>query len=109
MFARMVRFARETARFFRDSDAYEWLPNPEAILEDTHVIVLFRAKDSELNEVLVQKINQTRRLFVSGTKWAGQKAVRIAVANWQVDVERDLPVIQDVLLEVAAGSQGSSS
>jgi hypothetical protein len=40
---------------------------------------------------------------VSGTQWEGRAAARFAVANWQVDVERDSAVIRDVLDEVAQG------
>ncbi|KAK3327782.1 pyridoxal-dependent decarboxylase [Cercophora scortea] len=103
MLVRMVKLAREVARFIRDSEQYEWLPSEEASLESTHIVVLFRAKDAGLNEVLVERINETRKLYVSGTAWRGQKAARIAVSSWKVDVERDLAVIKDVLLSLAAG------
>ncbi|KAM7196474.1 Pyridoxal phosphate-dependent transferase [Rhypophila sp. PSN 637] len=104
MLARMVFLAREMARFIRDSEHYEWLPDPNASPERTHIIVLFRAKNPELNEVLTERINETRRMFVSGTSWEGQKAVRIAVSNWRVDVERDLVVVKEILLAVASSS-----
>ena len=103
MLTRMVLLAREIARFIRDSADYEWLPDEKASLEQTHIIVLFRAKDSKLNQVLTDRINETRRMFVSGTSWEGRKAVRIAVSNWRVDVEKDLAVVKDVLLSVASG------
>jgi glutamate/tyrosine decarboxylase-like PLP-dependent enzyme len=109
MFARQVRHARGIAMFLRESDEYELLPNAEASLEETHVIVLFRAKDPELNDILVRKINENRRIFVSGTSWMGKKAVRIAVANWQANVERDLPVVKEALLEIVASSSSKIS
>ena len=106
MLARMVVLAREIARFLLDSVDYEWLPeidatSTEAALEKTHMIVLFRARDEALNEVLVDRINATGKMFVSGTSWAGRNAVRIAIASWRVDVERDLAVVKDVLTLVA--------
>jgi glutamate/tyrosine decarboxylase-like PLP-dependent enzyme len=105
MFARMVQLARKIAEFVRESAAYEWLPDPGAQIEDTLMIVPFRAKDPELNKVLVDRINESGKIFVSGTTWKGEKAVRIAVSNWQADVERDLPVIKEVLLGIAAGAE----
>jgi len=103
MLTRMVLLTREIARFIRDSADYEWLPDGKASLEQTHIIVLFRAKDSQLNEVLTDRINETRRMYVGGTSWEGRKAVRLAVGNWRVDVEKDLAVVKEVLLAVASG------
>jgi len=101
MVARMVTLARKIASFIRDSEDYEWLPDEEAMLENSFMIVLFRAKDAALNEVLVDKINETRKMFVSGTQWRGKKACRIAVSNWRAGVEKDLPVVQEVLTSIA--------
>lgn len=105
MLGRMVSLAREISRFIRDSKYYEWLPDQDASLEQTHIIVLFRAKDPKLNDVLTDRINETRRMFVSGTTWEGHKAVRLAVSNWRVNVERDLGVVKEVLLALAASSE----
>lgn len=103
MLSRMVLLAREVSAFVRDSEHYEWLPSEDASLESTFIVVLFRARDAALNEVLVDRINATGRMFVSGTKWDGQKAVRIAVGSWRVDVERDAAAIKEVLTAVAQG------
>ncbi|KAK4241321.1 L-2,4-diaminobutyrate decarboxylase [Achaetomium macrosporum] len=105
MLSRMALLARELAAFVRDSEHYEWLPSEDASLESTFIIVLFRAKDAALNEVLVDRINATGRMFVSGTTWDGKKAVRIAVASWRVDIERDAAVIKEVLTAIAEGRQ----
>ncbi|EWC46745.1 hypothetical protein DRE_03990 [Drechslerella stenobrocha 248] len=59
------------------------LPN----IEDMFMVVLFRARDPMLNEVLAERINATGKIWVSGTSWGGSKAVRIAVANWRVTLE----------------------
>ena len=66
------------------------------------MIVLFRAKDEALNEVLVQRINSTRRIYVSGTQWDGRPAARFAVASWMADVERDLALVTGILDSVTA-------
>ena len=101
MLSRMVYLARAIAAFVRDSPDYELLPRADVPLEDVHVIVLFAAKNASLNEVLVDRINETRQMYVSGTKWKGNKAVRLAVGSWRVDVERDFAVVKEVLTSVA--------
>jgi hypothetical protein len=58
-----------------------------------------------LNAELVKRVNCSRRIYVSGTQWEGKAAARFAVANWQVDVERDLAVIKEVLREVAGNRE----
>lgn len=103
MLGRMVRLARSIAAFIRDSEYYDWLPDGGADLADTHIIVLFRAKDEALNETLVAKINETRDMFVSGTTWKGKKAVRLAVGSWRVNVERDTAVVEEILTSIAEG------
>ncbi|KAK5658536.1 hypothetical protein OQA88_1928 [Cercophora sp. LCS_1] len=102
MITRMVTLARAIASFIRDSEDYDWLPREDESLENSFMIVLFRAKDPALNDVLVDRINKTGKMFVSGTQWDGQKAARIAVSNWRVDVERDLTIVQKVLNDVVA-------
>lgn len=97
MLARMVDLARRIAAFIRDSDKYDLLPDEAADIECTHIIVLFKAKNPDLNEALVGKINETRRMYVSPTKWNGENAVRIAVGSWRVDVEEDLAAVKLVL------------
>ena len=105
MLSRMVLLAREIAAYVRDSEAYEWLPAADADLESTFIIVLFRARDPALNEVLVDRINATGKMFVSGTSWGGKKAVRIAVGSWRVEVERDAAFIKGILTAVAEGRE----
>lgn len=100
MFERMVVLARRIAAFVRDECAFlELLPAGvhEAGLDKVHICVLFRARDEALNEALAAKIKASRRIHVSGTVWDGRSATRIAVAKWNVDVERDLAVVKEVL------------
>lgn len=97
MFARMVRMARRAAAFVRASEAYELVVNEEAV----GIVVLFRARDPGLNEVLVQRINGTKDIYVSPTVWNGSPATRLAVSSWRVDVERDGAVVEEVLARVA--------
>ncbi|KAF6825380.1 pyridoxal-dependent decarboxylase [Colletotrichum musicola] len=101
---RMVLLARKIAQWIRESEAYELLPEGDWSLDETHMIVLFRARDDGLNDKLVERINATRQMYVSGTSWKGRKAVRVAVGTWRVDVERDFDAVTKVLGQVA-GSQ----
>ena len=112
MVGNMVRLARQVAGFISSSDHFELLPNAGSRsfdgtdgvpMEDTSIIVLFRAKDPVVNETLPERINKTRQVYVSGTRWKGEKAVRIAVSTWRVDVERDFEVIKDILSAVGEG------
>lgn len=97
MFARMVRMARRVAAFVRASEEYELLLDEEEV----GVIVLFRATNAGLNKILVQRINETRDIYVSPTSWQGSPAIRLAVSSWRVDVEKDGVVVEGILKEVA--------
>ncbi len=106
MFARMVRMARRIADFIAASELYVLLPDGPAVdRAETYIIVLFRARDPGLNDVLLPRINETRRIYVSGTTRKGQKACRIAVSSWRVDIEKDMAVVADVLTAVAASNE----
>jgi glutamate/tyrosine decarboxylase-like PLP-dependent enzyme len=109
MFARQVRLARGISAFLKSRKEYELLPintqhdAKEGHFEDTQIIVIFRAIDEARNAKLVKSINATRKMYVSGTKWDGKPACRIAVSTWKVEVERDLKLVTDVLKEVVSG------
>ncbi|KAH7193555.1 pyridoxal phosphate-dependent transferase [Fusarium flagelliforme] len=103
LYVNMTTLSRQVAAFLRDSEHYDLLPDDGADLDEVFMIVLFRARDPKLNEVLVQKINETRQMYVSGTSWKGEKAVRVAISNWMVDVDRDFKVITSILTYVAEG------
>lgn len=101
MIHRQVQLARAIARFIKSSQHFELLP--AGMREDeVYIIVLFRARDENLNSELVQRINSTRRIYVSGTQWESQPAARFAIASWMVDVDRDIKVIEEVLQGVVA-------
>ncbi|KAK0384985.1 hypothetical protein NLU13_7463 [Sarocladium strictum] len=102
--ARMTRLSRGVARYLGKSEHYDLLPSGAGAQEDEiFMIVLFRARRKETNEVLVEKINDTREMYISGTSWQGEKAARVAVSSWKVDPEQDLKVVEAVLTTVAEG------
>lgn len=101
IFARQVRLARAIAKWLSESKKYELLLCDDRVgFKDVHVVVMFRAKEDSLNEVLVRRINDTRKINVSGTVWENRPAARIAVSTWMVDVEKDLKIVTDVLAEI---------
>lgn len=116
MVARMVRLARRVAQVVDGLEAYELLGTssstatvaaaeqeemPTAPYAGTGFVVLFRAKDEALNEVLVSKIHESQEWYVSGTRWHGKPACRIAVSSWRVNVEEDAEFIKGQLEKLA--------
>lgn len=101
MLERQIRLARAVAAYIHEHPAYELLPESldcrDRIDQDIFIVVLFKAKDASLNMDLVRRINSSAKMYVSGTKWHGQPASRIAVANWQVDPTRDLELVKMIL------------
>lgn len=108
MLGRQIDLSRGIARYIMESEHYELLPpssgSLDERLEDIFVIVLFRAKDDQLNEALVSKIKETKDIYVSGTSWEGKPACRFAVSNWQASLDKDLPLIIKVLRGVLKNS-----
>lgn len=100
--ARMVQLARGIALAISENPDYILLPDRGVGIEDTHIVVLFRARDDALNARLVETINGSGRWYVSGTKWNGQIAVRVAVSTWRINVEDDLDAIKGYLTDMAA-------
>ncbi|CZT00757.1 related to L-2,4-diaminobutyrate decarboxylase [Rhynchosporium agropyri] len=81
MFARQVRLAREVSKFLTESNDFELLatqPSQSGNFDDVHIIVIFKAKNERFNVDLVKRINATRKMYVSATKWDGKPACRIA-------------------------------
>jgi glutamate/tyrosine decarboxylase-like PLP-dependent enzyme len=109
MLQRQIELSRGIAKFILESEEYDLLPESggtaEQRLEDVYIIVIFRAKNDDLNKELTDKIKATRKIYVSGTVWGNKPACRFAVSNWMTDVKRDLPIIMDVLRDVATQDQ----
>lgn len=103
MLERQIQLARKIAHFIKASTDYELLPQGTSE-NKIYIIVLFRAKDEQLNAELVQRVNETRRTYISGTQWESKPAARFAIATWMVDVERDIILIKEILTEVAKKS-----
>lgn len=109
MLQRQIATARLIAKWIARHPAYELLPikhqqavdlDADADLDSIYMIVLFRAKDESLNLKLGGLINATGEIYVTGTKWDGRPGVRISVANWQVDAQKQASTVQKVLEQV---------
>ncbi|KAF2665169.1 PLP-dependent transferase [Microthyrium microscopicum] len=102
---RQVNTARRVASWVNEHEAYTLLPSKTGKgvknMDNIYMIVLFRASDSGLNDILVDLINESGQMYVSGTAWDDQKAVRIAISNWQVVPEREAKVVESVLEKIA--------
>ena len=101
MLKRQIKFARAVAAYIFEHEAFDLLPQEifshrDRIEQDIYIIVLFKAKDKALNDSLVERINASRKMYVSGTTWLDCPASRIAVSNWQVHPEPDLLVVKTV-------------
>ncbi|KIX05979.1 uncharacterized protein Z518_03953 [Rhinocladiella mackenziei CBS 650.93] len=106
MLRRQVRLARRVSKWLLKDDRFEVLPggaDTDEVLAKTFIVVLFRVRDEEVSKDFVKNVNATGRIYISGTVWDGKPAARIAVSNWQVDVERDGGLIEDVLNQITGG------
>lgn len=79
----LIEHTREIANYINNSPHYTLLP-VGINLNELSTVVLVKAVDSELNDQLKNKINETRQMYASWSKWEGDSAVRIAVCNWQL-------------------------
>lgn len=98
-----IRLARMIAEWLFDHPKYNVLPavcSKQELLDKTYMVVLFSAKDDDLNGQLAAKINETLRMYVSSTSWQKRPACRIAISNWRVQPERDFAVVKEVLSSV---------
>ena len=93
---RNCEFAQKTAAMIAETNYYELLAPVKLN------IVLFQGKGiltAEENLKLVQAINQTGKIFITSTVYRGKPALRIAVCNWQTDIDSDLNIVRDALLD----------
>jgi glutamate/tyrosine decarboxylase-like PLP-dependent enzyme len=55
--------------------------------------VLFRFESDERTDEVLRRVQESGRVWLSGTTWDGRKAIRVSVSNWQTrDEEIDLAV-----------------
>ncbi|KAL4869056.1 hypothetical protein BDV12DRAFT_168532 [Aspergillus spectabilis] len=104
MLKEQIRLARKITEWLFDHPKYNALPasdKKEELLERTYIVALVSAKDDDLNHQLAAKINETSKIFVSGTSWQGRPACRIAISNWRVKTDNVFAIVKEVLDSVA--------
>ncbi len=113
MLKRQIGLARRVTRWLLRDERFEVLSDTGAVeaedeaLAKTFMVVLFRVKDDEAMKTFVKRVNDTGRIYLTGTVWEGKAAARIAVSNWQVDVQRDGELIEGVLNDVVTGQRNT--
>lgn len=102
---RQIGLARKVSAWLWQHRAFDLLPGEKDVgeaIRKTFMIVLFRAKADDVQSNLIERINASGQIYVLGTQWRGKSAVRLAVSNWQTDIERDFEVIKGVLENAVA-------
>ncbi|EHY58015.1 hypothetical protein ABEF92_003132 [Exophiala dermatitidis] len=108
---RQIGLARRVTRWLLQDERFEVLPTSgegendtagreKELLRKTFMVVLFRVRDRNKNKDFVKNVNKTGKIYLTGTVWEGEPAARIAVSNWQVDVEKDTKKIVDTFDQV---------
>ncbi|KAJ4513727.1 hypothetical protein HRR83_005126 [Exophiala dermatitidis] len=111
MLKRQIGLARRVTRWLLQDERFEVLPTSgegendtagreKELLRKTFMVVLFRVRDRNKNKDFVKNVNKTGKIYLTGTVWEGESAARIAVSNWQVDVEKDTKKIVDTFDQV---------
>jgi glutamate/tyrosine decarboxylase-like PLP-dependent enzyme len=77
----------------RFAEAIVELPGAELLNEVVLNQVLFRFESDEQTDEALRQVQESGRVWLSGTTWRGRKAIRVSVSNWQTtDEEIDLAV-----------------
>jgi glutamate/tyrosine decarboxylase-like PLP-dependent enzyme len=63
------------------------LPGVEHLNEVVLNQVLFRFEDDAKTDAVLERVQQSGRIWASGTVWDGRKAIRLSVSNWQTGDE----------------------
>ncbi|KAK4053289.1 hypothetical protein OIO90_003901 [Microbotryomycetes sp. JL221] len=99
-----LKFAETITHWLRQHEGYQvLLPVDESFVQMN--IVLFKAsthapdrfQGTQGNSLLIKLINETRQVYCTGTTWRGQGAIRFAISNWSTRLDRDWPIVRDVL------------
>jgi len=111
---RNCAFAQRVAAYLHAHPAYEllnissdWESDGDAPIVPLNIVLFSGAPGSRYppsregsSAELTAAINATRRMYVTGTKWGGVGAVRLAVSNWRTG-DADWEIVKAVFDEVA--------
>jgi glutamate/tyrosine decarboxylase-like PLP-dependent enzyme len=84
------RSCRQARRF---AEQIGEVPGVEVLNDVVLNQVLFRFEDDARTDDVLARVQDSGRVWMSGTSWDGRKAIRVSVSNWQTgDDETDLAV-----------------
>jgi glutamate/tyrosine decarboxylase-like PLP-dependent enzyme len=63
------------------------LPGVEVLNEVVLNQVLFRFEEDARTDAVLERVQESGRIWASGTVWDGRKAIRLSVSNWQTGDE----------------------
>jgi glutamate/tyrosine decarboxylase-like PLP-dependent enzyme len=81
--AELVARSCRAARRFAEEIAAE--PGVEVLNDVVLNQVLFRYENDERTEEALTTVQESGRIWLSGTTWDGRRAIRLSVSNWQTD------------------------
>ncbi|KAG8935813.1 hypothetical protein FRC02_006363 [Tulasnella sp. 418] len=81
---RNIGFAKRIGKWICGQESYELLNGNEEGEVPLNV-VLFRGRKEGMD--LEKAINERGKIYVTGTKWEGRSAVRLAVSNWKTGLD----------------------
>jgi glutamate/tyrosine decarboxylase-like PLP-dependent enzyme len=64
------------------------IPGVEVLNEVVLNQVLFRFENDAKTDAVLQRVQESGRIWASGTVWDGRKAIRLSVSNWQTGDEQ---------------------
>jgi glutamate/tyrosine decarboxylase-like PLP-dependent enzyme len=76
------------------------IPGVEVVNEVILNQVLFRFEDDAKTENVLERVQESGRIWASGTVWDGRKAIRLSVSNWQTG-EEEIQLALDAFREAA--------
>jgi glutamate/tyrosine decarboxylase-like PLP-dependent enzyme len=77
----------------RFAEQIEAQPGVEVLNDVVLNQVLFRFEDDAQTDEALTRVQQSGRIWLSGTTWDGRKAIRVSVSNWQTgEDEIDLAI-----------------
>jgi len=78
------------------------LPGVEPLNEVVLNQVLFRFESDERTDDVLRRVQESGRVWMSGTTWAGRKAIRVSVSNWKTG-EEEIRLAVDAFRAAYAG------
>jgi glutamate/tyrosine decarboxylase-like PLP-dependent enzyme len=81
------------------------LPGVELLNEVVLNQVLFRFESDERTDDVLRRVQESGRVWMSGTTWDGRKAIRLSVSNWQTgeaEVELAVTAFREAACHVAS-------